>query len=314
MLRSRGYRLGERLVANGTQLANPQYALERRRGTERRLNPIPYFAEYSGHKAHFDQNEKLVHYGVTHVCAVDGYSKKIVGFASMPVKNNITIYNEVYRPMVLRYGLFDQIRVDHGKEFYLTLYQQDNLAQFRRNTSRRPFIQTPSTLNHAVERLWVEVNARINYPIKRALSELVEDDNIDMTCEYTKSCVSEFSLRVCKYGISNFINAWNNHTIRNKGVPNELFRQTCSTVPVTAIMLPERHILATDYNNHGGALTSFSQFGIQPLDDASRTLRDTIFSAQYPSLNLLMSVAANGNTQPFQSALLEFINMTERLS
>lgn len=63
----------------------------------RHTNPIPYHAEYFGHKLHIDQNEKLVMYGVTHVCAVDGYSNKIVGFVTMPIKNNLEIYTHLYQ-------------------------------------------------------------------------------------------------------------------------------------------------------------------------------------------------------------------------
>jgi len=44
-----------------------------------------------------DQNEKLVMFGVVHVLAVDGYSSKIVAWKSMPVKNNLTIYDTVFR-------------------------------------------------------------------------------------------------------------------------------------------------------------------------------------------------------------------------
>ena len=54
-------------------------------------------ALYHGHKLHLDQNEKLVLFGVVHVIARDGSSGKIVSFASMPVKNNIVIYDEIYR-------------------------------------------------------------------------------------------------------------------------------------------------------------------------------------------------------------------------
>lgn len=50
-----------------------------------------------GHKLHLDQNEKLNMYGVTHILAIDGYSKKIVSHTTIPVKNNQTIYEEVYR-------------------------------------------------------------------------------------------------------------------------------------------------------------------------------------------------------------------------
>ena len=50
----------------------------------------------------------------------------------------------VYRRTVLEEGLFDQIRVDHGKEFYLTLYGQECLAHLRRNPRRDPHRQTES--------------------------------------------------------------------------------------------------------------------------------------------------------------------------
>ena len=57
-------------------------------------NLVPYCADYAGHKLHVDQNEKpLVMYGVTHVAAVDGFSGMIVGFITMPVKNNVQIYS-----------------------------------------------------------------------------------------------------------------------------------------------------------------------------------------------------------------------------
>ena len=66
------------------------------------MNPIPYNAQYFGHKLHMDQNEKIAMFGATHVLAVDGYSGKIVAWKSMPVKNmpvknNLIIYDSVYR-------------------------------------------------------------------------------------------------------------------------------------------------------------------------------------------------------------------------
>ena len=63
----------------------------------KRISLVPYVARYFGEKVHIDQNEKLVHYGVTHNCCVDGYSGKIVDFATMAVKNNIEIYEHVFR-------------------------------------------------------------------------------------------------------------------------------------------------------------------------------------------------------------------------
>ena len=65
--------------------------------TSRAVNPIPYRADYFGHKIHFGQNEKLIAYGVTHVAAIDGHNRYIVGTWTMPIKNNIVIYEKLYR-------------------------------------------------------------------------------------------------------------------------------------------------------------------------------------------------------------------------
>ena len=43
------------------------------------LNPKVYNGIYFGHKIYYDQNEKLGMFGVVHVCALDGFSGKIVG-------------------------------------------------------------------------------------------------------------------------------------------------------------------------------------------------------------------------------------------
>lgn len=50
-----------------------------------------------GYKLHIDQNEQLGMFGVTHVPAIDRFSSKIVAEVTMPVKNNLVIYEEIFR-------------------------------------------------------------------------------------------------------------------------------------------------------------------------------------------------------------------------
>ena len=72
-----GIRAGQRQIAAVLPYANPAYHHKRQTSTAKLLNPIPYHASYFGHKVYIDQNEKMVMHGVTHVCAIDGYSSKI---------------------------------------------------------------------------------------------------------------------------------------------------------------------------------------------------------------------------------------------
>lgn len=57
----------------------------------------------------------------------------------------ITLLIFYFRSAVVNHGMWDQIRVDHGKEFYLCLYMQERLSGYRHNLNRLPYLQTTST-------------------------------------------------------------------------------------------------------------------------------------------------------------------------
>ncbi|XP_062523388.1 uncharacterized protein LOC134198068 isoform X2 [Corticium candelabrum] len=215
-LQTRGFCVWEKRVGWALGQVAPGYHRRRQALTHGRVNPIPYYAQYCGHKMHIDQNEKLVMYGVTHVLAIDGYSGFILGIITMPIKNNILIYSHLFRPILIQFGLWDQIRVDHGKEFILSLYVQERLANLRRNQRRAPHVQSMSRENHPAERIWVEVNQRVNYPVKECLNDLVETDQLDLNDDIVKFCISWLAMRVCQAGIELFVLAWNNHPIPGK--------------------------------------------------------------------------------------------------
>ena len=96
-LRSKGILVGETKVGNILKEINPNAQKARQHSAGRSLNPKVYKADYFGPKIHYGQNEKLGMYGIVYVCARDGYSGKIIGHAKMAKKNNIIIYNEIYR-------------------------------------------------------------------------------------------------------------------------------------------------------------------------------------------------------------------------
>ena len=94
-LASQGLNVGEHRVGSSLERVAPESHERRRQDTVDRSNPRPYIVHYFGHKLHLDQNEKLIRYGATHVLAVDGFSGMIVAHATMPIKNNLTIYENV---------------------------------------------------------------------------------------------------------------------------------------------------------------------------------------------------------------------------
>ena len=70
-----------------------------------------------------------------------------------------------------------------------------------------------SLKNLRIERFWVEVNARVNYPIKNALRDMEQRGVIDMEFEHTQFFVSSVTLRVAKVGMQRTVEVWNHHSI-----------------------------------------------------------------------------------------------------
>ena len=89
---------------------------------------------------------------------------------------------------MLKEGLWVQVKVDYGHEFSLMLSVQQGLAGFRVRQDRVPFLQTVSRENHRAERIWPEVNQRINYPLKHLLIQMEANQIIDMRDETVKFC------------------------------------------------------------------------------------------------------------------------------
>ena len=85
-MKAKGINVGEKKIGKILGEINPEAQIKMQKVAGRSLNPKVYNAEYFGHKVHYDQNEKLGMFGVVHVCARDGFSGKIVGYATMARK------------------------------------------------------------------------------------------------------------------------------------------------------------------------------------------------------------------------------------
>ena len=232
----------------------------------------------------------------------------------MPIKNNVIIYDKVYRASV--HGLPDQVCVDFGKEFYLTLYQQENIMHLQNNLQRPPYIQTPSTQNHVIERMWVEFNSRIVFPLKCILAEMKNNEELDLSDPVTRFCVSTLTGTCCRVGMETTVQSWNYHMIPGKGQPKSSYQALCQAKRMNEDQLPPGHILAEQYNKEGGNMTLLSSFGEDALKEHPQLQmeRETLFNQHFPSAQELMTSAKNRNSQPFHDALLYYINVTRMLS
>ena len=69
----------------------------------------------------------------------------------------------MYRPMILEYGLRDEVRVDQGKEWVLSLYVQEQLAHLRTNRARPPHLQGTS------KKVYIHVHITLHVNVHKLL-------------------------------------------------------------------------------------------------------------------------------------------------
>ena len=206
----------------------------------------------------------------------------------MPQKNAITIYGTIMRWLLLSDGILDQLSSDHGTEFALVSTVQEHLASHRTHQQRLPVLQTTSRQNHRAERIWPEINLRINYPVKAVLISMENEEIVDMRNPIYKFAVSWVTIRVVASPIASFIQAWNSHRIPGQagGVPNALSEMTRQTNVLHVSQVPSV-IEAVDLHEYThGRLTRESTHGQDPIQDfpSLQALRERDFSSVYPSV------------------------------
>lgn len=319
LLRSLGIMVSESRVGESLERIYPAQHHMRRQNIQRSLNPHPYSASYFGEKLHFDQNVKLAMYGATHVVCIDGYSRLIVGFLTIPRKNPVLIYEHLFAPLLSTHGLWDQIRMDHGTEFTLIATVQQALAreinshrldggQFRRH----PVFRSTSRQNHRVEKLWVEVNRRINYPIKEILVRMEGEDEINMTDELTKFCVSHVTIMVITCAVKRFMCAWNSHRIpgRNGGIPSVLARINNRTSQIHSHQIPNTEAAVALHESEHCQLSRDLIYGNDPIMEylGLQNLRERDFEKEFPSMDSVFQDILHGHGTLFKTAIHFFIN------
>ena len=266
-----------------------------------------------------EQNEKIAqNFGCTHVALIDGCSRMICGYANMPVKNPILIYEFVFRPALVKYGLWNQLRLDHGLEFVLCIFVQETLKVYRRSQEKDPWKQTASTQNNVIERFWPEMNSRVNYPIKRAFVQIQEINDYDLSDPVLKYCFSWLSIYIVEDAAQHLIDSWNYHRVpgRNGCIPIENMRITKRTAQLEPPLIPSTPEAVRMYEECGGNLTRSAEFGFDPLMniDHAYESRNVLFRANNPTGKELFSDLVHFNYNRVVRALDSFHNLTLTLN
>lgn len=310
--------VSQRRVARSLNRIAPAAYNARARDVLERTNPIPYYAPYFGYKVHMDQNEKIgQNFGCTHVAIIDGCSRMVCGYASMEVKNPILIYEFVFRPALIKYGLWDQLRVDHGQEFVLCIFIQELLKEYRHDKHRQPWRQTKSTQNNVIERFWPELNSRVNYPIKRCMIRITEENDYDMSDPVVKYCISWVTLYIVTDAAVHLIESWNHHRVPGPMgcVPIDNMRETSRAVHLPSHYIPTTPEAVKMYEDLGGSLSRESNFGFDPLSmyDDKYESRQVLFSSNQPTGRELFSDVVHNRSDSIKSAIEQFYHLTVTL-
>lgn len=195
--------------------------------------------------------------------------------------------------------------------------------------------------NHTIERRWPEINNRVNYPLKEALVQLVDQELIDMDCSLTRYCVSNLSCQLCHLGISRVVEAWNNHMI--SGMLNNVQNITLDK-HLTFItnflrvnipqMLQEKE---SPTSSDRVVVQKKSQQHYYPMElkqlictwihwellwqgqdpftsEHEKSTVEQLFSEKWPDINELLNNTVNKNFLPFKEALISLVSLTQRYS
>lgn len=313
--------VSQRRVAVALRSVAPVAYEARARDAIDRTNPVPYYAPYFGFKCHFDQNEKIgQRYGCTHVIMIDGCSRFIVGYAAMPVKNPILIYEFVFKPAMQNYGVWEQVRMDHGLEFCLVAFVQNIISPYRLVGTSVPFRQTTSTKNNVVERFWPEINSRINYPLKRAMNAIIADDLTDTLNEddpVFNFCLSWVMLYVSDDPVKHLLNSWNHHRIPGPEgcIPIQNMYETKHMATPPNHLIPSTPEVVRMYEENGGNLTRNADFGIDPLVEREDLYesRQMLFKSNTPPAKEVFSDAVHGDYNKLEQCIRSFYGITQQL-
>ena len=175
-----------------------------------------------------------------------------------------------YRPLLLTWGLWDNLRCDKGTEASLVVFVTFLLSNLRRHQQHDPVHMVESVNNTPGERPWVEVNEWVSEPLRQSLDYMVQlglisprDNAVHMFA------VSEFTLHVVRHRISKHLLTTRFRRVPGiKGCRPDIAMLTClETTPLGLHQVPTVEQAIAMYEAAGGNLNRETEKGLDPLRD-----------------------------------------------
>ena len=156
-----------------------------------------------------------------------------------------------------------------------------------------------------------------NYPLKRVLVGMENEDEINMGDEVTKFCVLWLTLRLIECPIWSFIQAWNYHRIPGPqgGIPNTL-AQNSRITPLHTSLVPSISQAIVLHERSGSCVSTNSIYGYDPLVGHLhlQALRERDLLAAFPDMSVLFEGVLHGNAYLFKSCVWYFQQLTFNFS
>ena len=102
------------------------------------------------------------------------------------------------------------------------------------------------------------------------------------------------------------------HTISGRGTPNVLEAENNMTAPFSLRHLPTTEEAVKMYEERGGQLTYWTEFGNDPLSSSSRIhrKREKDFLSYFPDWSVIFHGIVNGDPRMFHDAIQLFKDLT----
>ena len=108
--------------------------------------------------------------------------------------------------------------------------------------------------------------------------------------------------KVCFVGLQRFIEAWNNHPIPHKGIPNTLQASRNGTTAINPVDIPSKSDAVATYRQQGGSLTDPGEFREDPLQSNAhlQARREDMWQLRCGSCDDLYTTFMQGSNHDLQ--------------